>query len=175
MFVNQRNLIKIVFLGIITLLIMSGYIYTISNKLEAKGTKDNSFKTPDVSGLQGGYLPKNDIIIDSYKFACIIINVNSEKMIQEILFQIKDRDEKSFAKFFPCMNFVLKSNKLILDPTTTMIGDISFEGTFLPVKNGDYTNVKYDEIVLKGKLKIVNSGKNLYLNNNQEFTFLYGD
>lgn len=152
-----------------------------SNSLQAqkiyisKKTDTKDLRVPEISGLQGGYLPKNAIIIDDYKFACIIINTSSDNKITGILFQIKDKNEKSFAKFYPCKDFCIDSNKLILKSTTTKLGNISFEGNFLPIKSGNYMKVSYDTIVLKGRLVITKGKKTLYLNKNQEFTFLYGD
>lgn len=133
-----------------------------------------SLRVPEISGLQGGYIPKNDILIGNYKLACIIINVNPSNKIKEILFEIKDKNE-TLVKFFPCANFVCKSNKLVLKSTKTLLGDISFEGMFLPVKDGKYMTVSYDTVVLKGELTITKEKKKVFYNKNQQFTFLFGD
>jgi hypothetical protein len=129
---------------------------------------------PEVAGLQGGYLPKNEIVIGNYKFECIQI-FSDEKKVKEVFFEIKEKRNKKI-KLFKCKNFIVQSNKIVIKPTTTTIGNISFKGSFLPVENGDYLGTSENNIVvLRGKFIIKNERKSLYINNNQEFTFLYGD
>lgn len=178
----KKSFMVISFILITLALAISIKVYTpYSNRLQAKEIfiskkiETKELRVPEISGLQGGYLPKNAIVIGEYKLACIIINTNSDNKITKILFQIKDKNEESFVKFYSCNDFVIESNKLILKPTTTKIGNISFEGNLLPVKNGNYMRVSYDTIVLKGKMVITKKKKTVYLNKNQEFTFLFGD
>jgi hypothetical protein len=153
-------------------------VFNRNNTIEAKsnesGTATN-LRIPEISGLEGGYIPKNDIIIGGYKLTTLIINTTTNNKIDAIQFYITDKDQKKSAEFFKCKDYQLKSGKIILDATPTKIGDITFEGKFLPVKNGNYMDVAYDIIVLKGKLTIKIHGKTRYDNDKQEFTFFYGE
>jgi hypothetical protein len=132
-------------------------------------------RVPDISGLGGGYIPKNNVIINNYKLACIIIESDSNSAIKAVLIEVKDKEEKSVF-FTKCGKFSVKSGRFIIQPTSTKLGDISFEGNFLKVMGGKYLgNVAYDTVVLKGRLRITNSQKRLYTNNRQEFTYVSGD
>jgi hypothetical protein len=142
---------------------------------QSKPLENKVFKLPAISNLQGGYLPQNQIVIGDYKLACIIINTSQRNKIVEILFEIKDKEEKSLVKFFPCRDFLIQANQLTLKTTATLMGNIFFDGIFLPVKNGSYFDVSYDTVVLKGILTLTKDRNPIYSNSHQMFTFLSGD
>lgn len=157
----------IVVIGILVILLL------ITTMGFAEESKQNNLTIPEIAGLQGGYLPKNDIIIGDYKLECIQI-YSDEKKIEKIFIEVIDKKKK--IKLFKCENYLVKSDRIVIKSTTTVLGNISFDGIFLPVENGDYLGTSENNtVVLKGKLIITKEGKRLYINNNQEFTFLYGD
>lgn len=165
---NHKSLIIVIIISLVSIFLVLEVFAEETNKSKLVNSKD--LKLPEIAGLQGGYLPKCKIIIGDYELDDIQIYADDKK-VEEILFEIKDKNK---IRTFPCMDFTVELNKLIIKPTSTIIGDISFEGIFLPVKNGNYMGL-YDTVVLRGKLMITKDKKNLYLNDKQEFTFLYGD
>lgn len=126
-------------------------------------------RVPDTSELYGGYALKNELIIGNYKILGLLID--SGKYSRSIAFFLVQNINDSHKDTCNCLLDSLNSGKISVRTAEETFGQISFQGIFLPVKDGNYWLVSENVTVLKGKLQVMRNNKVIYSNENQEFAF----
>ncbi|MGE5549951.1 MAG: hypothetical protein ACM3ZC_05395 [Bacteroidota bacterium] len=133
-------------------------------------------KVPDLVGLEGAYSPKIELIINDFTIECFKVQLQEDKTrVNSITFLLKKIDDVKYMNFCRSDYFNIDQKYIKAIANNTPLGTIKFEGEFLPVDDGDYWLVPYDEPVVKGGLLIISENKVLYEKKDQEFTFLIGE
>lgn len=127
--------------------------------------QQGKIRVPDISGLEGGYAPKNELRVGNYKILGLVLESGKDAS-----FFVQNINGSKYREVGRCLYYRLESGIIKLREIGPC-GEISFNGIFLPVNGGNYWIVPENTIVLKGKLQVVKDNKIVYFSENQEFKF----